>query len=68
MKGVNFIHIKTIEDGYFASTKVQDNRSCAKGTWVTARPCGYTDLKSRIVAAWLVFSGKADVLYFDGDQ
>ena len=68
MKGVNFIHIKSIESGELSATQVQDNRPCVKGRWVTARPTGYTGLKHRVMAAWLVFTGNADVLYFDGDQ
>jgi hypothetical protein len=68
MKGVNFIHMRNIEAGMYSDTKIQDNRNCAKGEWVTARPSGHTGLRMRIAAAWLVFTGKADVIYFDADQ
>lgn len=68
MKGVNFIHMQNIEKGIYKSCQVQDKRPCAHGRWITARPDGYTGLKHRCMAAWLVFTGKADVLYFEGDQ
>ena len=68
MKGVNFVHMQNIENGMYSDNKIQDNRNCTKGKWVTARPIGYTSIKMRLLAAWLVFTGKADVLYFEGDQ
>ena len=68
MHGVNFIHMKDIESGFYAESKKQDNRNCAHGRWITARPEGLFGIKHRIMAAYLVFTGKADVLYFEGEQ
>lgn len=65
MKGVNFIHVSEIEKGVYSNTQIQVG---IKGRWVSARPVGYKSLKHRVIAAWLVFSGQADVLYFEGDQ
>lgn len=30
--------------------------------WVPARPIGFPSFKNRITSAWLVFTGRADVL------
>ncbi len=38
------------------------------GEWVPARPVGYPSFASRIIAAWLVFIGKADALKWPGNQ
>lgn len=32
------------------------------GRWVPARPLGFDSLQSRVKAAWLVFTGKADAV------
>lgn len=68
MKGVNFIHMSDIENGKYKETQVKDDRACAKGKRVTCRPYGRKGIKDRIMAAYLVFTGKADVLYFEGNQ
>ena len=34
----------------------------APGQWGPARPVGYFSIKYRIKAAWMVFTGKADVI------
>lgn len=36
--------------------------------WVPARPMGYPNIASRIRAAWLVFTGRADALIWPGGQ
>ena len=36
------------------------------GRWVPARPLGWTSLSMRWKAAWLVFTGKADALMWEG--
>ena len=36
------------------------------GKWVPSRPLGYYSLKTRLKAAWLVFTGKADVVVWPG--
>lgn len=38
------------------------------GTWVPARPLGFSSWSFRIKAAWLVFTGKADALIWPGNQ
>ena len=39
-----------------------------KGTWVLARPLGYPSWTERWRRAWHVLLGKADALYWGGDQ
>jgi hypothetical protein len=34
--------------------------------WVPARPLGFQSLRTRIRAAWLVWTGKADALIWPG--
>jgi len=36
------------------------------GRWVPARPLGFASLGQRFKAGWLVFSGQADALKWDG--
>lgn len=36
--------------------------------WVPARPLGFYSIGSRIKAAWLVFTGKADAVIWPGNQ
>lgn len=38
------------------------------GEWIPARPIGYPSLLSRIKAAWMVLTGKADVVVWPGEQ
>lgn len=38
------------------------------GEWVPARSVGYFSLRHRIKCAWMVFTGKADVLLWPGGQ
>jgi hypothetical protein len=40
------------------------------GRWVMARPMGWSGLclRMRLRAAWLVFTGRADVLMWEGGQ
>lgn len=37
-------------------------------TWTPSRPLGYPSLRHRFKAAWLVFTGKADVLVWPKPQ
>jgi hypothetical protein len=39
-----------------------------KGRWVPARPLGYYSLRHRLYCAWLVFTGKCDVVKWPGGQ
>jgi len=36
------------------------------GRWVPARPYGFQSWRYRLRATWLVFTGKADALIWDG--
>lgn len=38
------------------------------GVWVPARPMGFDSLSNRILFAWWVFIGKADILVWPGNQ
>lgn len=39
-----------------------------KGVWMPARPLGYYSWRSRLRLAWMVFTGRADVLVWPGGQ
>lgn len=43
-------------------------QACIDQKWYPARPLGYFSLVSRAKLAWEVFTGKADVLRWPGDQ
>ncbi len=47
---------------------VEDIETNINGKWLPARPLGYPSLRSRIKAAWLVFTGKADAVIWPGEQ
>ncbi len=49
---------------------LQSNLTCGlpDGRWVPARPLGFYSFGHRLRAAWLAFTGQADVLTWDGDQ
>lgn len=36
------------------------------GRWVPARPVGFYSIRTRINAAWLVFTGRADAVTWPG--
>jgi hypothetical protein len=38
------------------------------GRWVAARPLGFCSFYRRIKGAWLVFTGRADVLLWPGQE
>lgn len=40
--------------------------ACINGKWVPARPLGLFSLRSRLKAAWLVFTGRADAVEWEG--
>jgi hypothetical protein len=40
--------------------------ACVDGKYVPARPLGFYSVRNRIKAAWLVFTGKGDVLLWPG--
>lgn len=44
------------------STRLPDGR------WVPARPLGWDNIPMRCRAAWLVFTGRADVVIWPGDE
>lgn len=37
-------------------------------TWVPARPIGFFSLKKRFKYAWMVFTGKVDIVTWPGGQ
>jgi hypothetical protein len=41
---------------------------CVDKVWVPARVCGYYSLRNRLRCAWLVFTGRADVLIWPEDE
>lgn len=45
-----------------------DNIVLIKNRWVFSRPLGMFGLLSRLRAAWMVFTGKADVLIWQEGQ
>ena len=55
MKGINFISAKSFFQESNDATEID-------GKWYPARPYGLTGLRVRFKAAWMVFTGKADVL------
>lgn len=40
----------------------------ASGEWVPCRPLGYASFFSRVKLAWLVFTGRGDVVIWPDDQ
>ncbi len=36
--------------------------------WVPARPIGYFSITNRLKYAWMVFTGKADIIIWPGGQ
>jgi hypothetical protein len=38
------------------------------GQWLPARPEGFFSLRSRLNAAWVVFTGRADAVVWPGNQ
>lgn len=40
----------------------QNTTRISDGTWVPARPSGFYHLRTRIEWAWMVFTGKADIV------
>lgn len=49
----------------FKNSQTQDPKT---GEWIPARPLGYYSICHRIKCAWMVFTGKADVLRWPGGQ
>lgn len=49
---------------YLIRTGNESQREVSEGRWVASRPFGFYGLciKHRLKCAWLVFTGKADVL------
>jgi len=54
MKGINIVNADSI--------KKWDVDANINGKWVCARPVGLGGLVRRFKCAWLVFTGKADVI------
>lgn len=57
MNGINLFWVTDLK------TWATDNTTCIDGKWTPARPIGrYTKLRHRLSCAWMVFTGKADVV------
>jgi len=48
--------------------KLQDEEANIDGKWVLARPLPYENWKQRWKLAWMVFTGKADVVTWIGQE
>lgn len=44
----------------------QEKAGLKDGRWVEARPLGYSSFRHRCYCAWLVFTGRADALIYEG--
>jgi hypothetical protein len=51
-----------------AALKDAPPRAALGGKWLPARPLGMFSIKSRLQLAWEVFSGRADVLRWPGQE
>ena len=64
MKYPNLITVRSIIDrGNDVQARVPPGMA-----WVPARPLGLPSFPHRIKCAWLVFTGQADALIWDGGQ
>lgn len=55
MKGINIITAYQLKHWNV-------DADVGRGAWTPARPIGRTGIRRRIKCAWMVFTGKADVL------
>jgi len=62
MKYPNIITVDTV----IKNSKECTTLSVVSNSWVPARPLGYPSIGFRLRATWLVFTGKADALLWDG--
>lgn len=58
----------TIWDLKDLAKSCNENHAQIDGFYVPARPLGWTSIPYRIKAAWLVYTGKADVVTWPGGQ
>lgn len=58
MKYPNIVTVKSVLD-------CSSWKKIGNGRWALARPLGYPSFLSRLHAAWLVFTGKADALKWE---
>lgn len=56
MKDPNIIHVHSLLE-QCRSTATEIN-----GKWVPARPLGFSSIRHRLRATWLVWTGRADAL------
>lgn len=59
-------NIYTLE--HLRSEMISSNQAGINGKWVPARPIGYYSIKHRIQCAWMVFTGKGDVVVWPEGQ
>ena len=60
--GVNFFDAYKDVSSYGVGCQLSDGR------WVPCRPIGWTDIPHRLQAVWLVWTGRADVLLWEGQE
>lgn len=47
---------------------IQTTVGLPDGSWVPARPLGFSSLRRRLVCAWLAFTGQCDLVRWPGNQ
>ena len=62
MKGISTFNADYLADDYEVHRQMEDGR------WMLARPEGKTGVIHRLKQAWKVFTGRADVLVWTGEQ
>lgn len=63
MKGVLIYTLQSL-----AMTAATTSTKDHEGLWIPARPMGFTQIRYRLRAAWLVFTGRADAVTWPGGQ
>lgn len=63
---MRYPNIITIDAALMSAKSVKTIRR--DGSWGPARPEGYPSFRSRVWAAWLVFTGRADALVWEDGQ
>lgn len=61
MRDTLITHIDSLKD-----TSCNVTTQLPDGRWVPARPLGYSSMIYKLRATWLVFTGKADALIWEG--
>ena len=61
MHGVSRFTVEEVQN-WCVSTQIPN------GKWVPCRPAGWDSILLRIRISWLVFTGKADALFWEGSE